>query len=303
MSAKRFGGQFSPDAAGRAASALPKRRPSFAGREPMRLDVRARLLYVLPAPLLFAAFWDIATGDLPGTVLALAGFVLLLGGAWMLNEGLTAERAYAARAVARRPAIPRKIFAAVMAGLGVGLAQLDGSGGSDPLVAAGFGLVAFAAHLAAFGIDPLSNKGIDLDGAATGHVADVLDRADATLREIHEDAVRIGDHEITERLSALGDEVRAMLRRLDQDPRDLTRARRYLSVHLVGAREATRKYAESHGEMDDPRLRGDFLALIDELEQSFQRGSEKLSADDRTDLEIEIEVLRERLGREGGSRP
>ncbi|MEM6489746.1 MAG: 5-bromo-4-chloroindolyl phosphate hydrolysis family protein, partial [Pseudomonadota bacterium] len=165
-------------------------------------------------------------------------------------------------------------------------------------VAAGFGAIAFGAHLFAFGIDPLSHKGIDVSDAAHGRLVEALDKADQMLREIHDAAQSIGDREITERLAALGDEVRAMLRRLESDPRDLPRARRYLSVHLVGAHEATRKYAENHAEIDDPTLRADFLALITELEESFQRGRDKLLSEERTDLEIEIEVLRERLSRE-----
>ncbi|MEM9783468.1 MAG: 5-bromo-4-chloroindolyl phosphate hydrolysis family protein, partial [Pseudomonadota bacterium] len=112
--------------------------------------------------------------------------------------------------------------------------------------------------------------------------------------------------EITERLASLGDEVRAMLRRVESDPRDLERARRYLSVHLVGASEATKKYAEAlegdEDARDDPRLRDDYVTLITELEQSFQRGRNAMLGEDRTDLEIEIEVLRDRLGRERSAR-
>ncbi|MEL6774960.1 MAG: hypothetical protein AAFP23_09360, partial [Pseudomonadota bacterium] len=81
---------------------------------------------------------------------------------------------------------------------------------------------------------------------------------------------------------------------------DLGRARRYLSVHLVGAHEATRKYAEAHDQLKDPKLRADYVDLLEALEQSFARGRERMKSDERTGLEIEIEVLRERLGRERG---
>ncbi|MEM6973554.1 MAG: 5-bromo-4-chloroindolyl phosphate hydrolysis family protein [Pseudomonadota bacterium] len=301
MSARRFGGAHSPDPATRAASSLPRRRSPSVRREALRLDVRARLMYVLPLPLLFATFWDILSGDLAGTARAVLALALLMGGAFMLNEGQKAHRAYAARAVARRPAIPRKIIAAVLTGLGVGVAQIAGAT-PDPFVAAGFGAVALVAHLAAFGIDPLTNKGIDLTDAVIDRVAHALDEGERLLREIHDDARKIGDGQITEQLASLGDEVRAMLRRVEADPRDLDRARRYLSVHLVGAHEATRKYAETLASdetaAEDPRLRADYVSLITELEQSFQRGRASMLGEDRTDLEIEIEVLRDRMGRE-----
>ncbi|MEM7498010.1 MAG: 5-bromo-4-chloroindolyl phosphate hydrolysis family protein [Pseudomonadota bacterium] len=306
MSGQRYGGVHSPGEAGKAARRAetagstapgPRGRTSpFAGRRAMRVDLRARLMFILPAPLLFAALLGIGGGNIAATGLSLTGFACLMFAAWMLAEGQKAARAYAARAVARRPAIPRLIIAALASGLGVALAQLAGTGG--PVTAAGFGLVALAAHVAAFGIDPLENKGIDLSDAEHGRVADAIDHAEKLLREIHDDAQGIGDHEIAERVLSLCDEVLALLRRIEQDPRDLTRARRYLSVHLVGAHEATRKYAENHEALDDPNLRADYLALLSELEASFQRGRDKLLADDRTDLEVEIEVLRDRLGQE-----
>ena len=49
----------------------------------------------------------------------LGAFAGLMLSAWLLNEGLRAEDAYDARAVARPPAIPRKLFAAVLTGASV----------------------------------------------------------------------------------------------------------------------------------------------------------------------------------------
>ncbi|MEL6196329.1 MAG: 5-bromo-4-chloroindolyl phosphate hydrolysis family protein [Pseudomonadota bacterium] len=298
MSAKRFGGAYSPGAAAtRAASAVPSRRVD-ARTETLRPDPRARLMYILPAPLLVAAITAIIGGNLANTGFAVAGFAGLMASAWLANEGVKAERAYNARAVARRPAIPRKLMSAPLSGIGVACAQMAQS---EPSIAAaiGFGLFALACHLVTFGIDPLSHKGIDLSDAEINRVAGAIEEADKTLTEIQDYARQIGDREIGERLASLGDEVRGLLHRIEADPSDLGRARRYLSVHLVGAHEATRKYAEAHDQLDDPQLRADYIELLGELEASFARGREKMKADERTGLEVEIEVLRERLGRDG----
>jgi hypothetical protein len=89
-----------------------------------------------------------------------------------------------------------------------------------------------------------------------------------------------------------------MIKMVEEDPRDLSRAKRYLNVYLKGAEEATRKYAENHQRLNDPKIREDYLALLADLDASFGRGRETLLLDDRTDLEVEIEVLRDRLGQE-----
>ncbi|MEL7347064.1 MAG: 5-bromo-4-chloroindolyl phosphate hydrolysis family protein [Pseudomonadota bacterium] len=297
MSAQRFGGAYSPGAARRAASAMPSRQ--LEGRDTLRPDPRARLMYILPAPLLVAAVTSVIGANLANTGFAIAGFAALVGSAWMANEGVKAERAYNARAVARRPAIPRKLLSAPMSGLGVAFAQMANS---EPSVvtAVGFGLLAMAAHLVTFGADPLRHKGIDLSDQEIDRVAGAIEEADTLLADIQGYARAIGDREISERLASLGDEVRGLLHRIAADPSDLGRARRYLSVHLVGAHEATRKYAEAHDQLKDPKLRADYVDLLEALEQSFARGRERMKSDERTGLEIEIEVLRERLGRERG---
>jgi len=299
MSARRHGGAYSPgartDTGPNGAGAQPGAR--FRGRRAASVDVRGLLLFVLPTPLLLAALWDIGGGAVAAAGGDLAAYALMMAGAWLLREGQKAEAAYQARAVARRPAVPRKILAACAAGLGVALGTLAGWG-QGPVTAAGMGLLAFLAHLMAFGVDPLRHKGIDVLEGEAGRVAEALDKAEARLAEITRLAHAIRDREIEGRIDTLMTAVRGLLKQIEGDPRDLPRARRYLSVYLAGAEEATRKYAESHEALADPGLRAQYLELIGELEANFQRGRRMLLEDDRTALEVEIEVLRERLGQE-----
>lgn len=48
----------------------------------------------------------------------------------------------------------------------------------------------------------------------------------------------------------------------------------------------------------DADAKADYLSLLDDLEQNFAARTQKLLSDDRTDLTIEIDVLRDRLARE-----
>jgi hypothetical protein len=59
------------------------------------------------------------------------------------------------------------------------------------------------------------------------------------------------------------------------------------------------KFADIYARTRDPQVRADYEALLDDLEKEFAARTEKLLLDDRTNLDIEIEVLRERLEREG----
>ena len=125
--AQRYGGKYSPDAVARDTSGpQTEGRASLPARRAFG-SARANLLYLAPVPLLFTAF----TQDAIGMAIDLAAAATLVFGAFTLSEGLKAEAAYEARKVARRPALPRKIIAAALAGLGVSLACLaPESGGS-----------------------------------------------------------------------------------------------------------------------------------------------------------------------------
>ncbi len=79
----------------------------------------------------------------------------------------------------------------------------------------------------------------------------------------------------------------------------MTGARKYLSVYLQGARDATLKFADIYANTRDAQARADYLALLDDLDKNFAARTQKSLLEDKTDLNIEIDVLRERLSREG----
>ena len=92
MAARRFGGRHSPGP--RPEAGTPPAAP-FRGRAAARVSVRARLMYLLPLPLLFAGLGAIRRGSAGEMLAELGGFLGLTCAAWLLNEGLRAEAAFA----------------------------------------------------------------------------------------------------------------------------------------------------------------------------------------------------------------
>ena len=310
--AQRFGGKYSPGGSTSGSNATPPPN-KFAGKAAKSVDVRSLLMFVLPTPLLFAAIG--AVGDSGIQMIAfLVAYAVLMFGAFLLREGQKAQAEYDARAIAKPPAFPRKVCAAVLAGIGVfiaswmaappaeggALAQAAAFGGTliNGLI---FGALTTGAHLVAFGIDPMKAKGLEdrnIGHAEMERVTAAIDKAEGKLKRIEDLAHKMRDREIDDRVTRLNSVVRDMIKLVEEDPRDLSRARKFLGVYLKGAEDATRKYAENHERLNDPKLREDYLALLTDLEAGFQRGKDSLLVDDRADLEVEIEVLRERLDQE-----
>ena len=305
MSAKRFGGKHSPGGDPTTGAAQPVNK--FRGRKAASVDVRSLALFVLPTPILFAAIGEISTGNALRMSVLLFAYVCLMLGAWLVREGQRAHAAYDARDIARPPAFPRKLVAAGLAGIGVltasWMTKTTGSVlevGAHMTQAILFGVLTAGAHILAFGIDPMRAKGLGtgIEQAELERVTAALDKAEGKLKSIEDLAHQMRDREIDRKVAALNANVRDMIAIVEKDPRDLSRARKCLGVYLKGAEEATRKYAENHERLNDAKLRTDYLDLLEDLDRGFARGKDKLLIDDRTDLEVEIEVLRDRLEQE-----
>lgn len=295
--AKRFGGAHSP---GNARPAPDAARGSwFSGRKTQGFSWRILGLYLAPSPLLLTGIGAILTADLPRILWAMGGWAALILAANLTGEGVKAAAAYDERIIARPPAFPRKLVAAVLTGLSIAGISLIGAGLGLP-ISLFYGALAAGAHVAAFGPDPLRAKGgagvspVDLD-----RVAEKLEAAEAVVKETTAAADRLRDRGLSDRIDRLAFAARDILRDIESDPRDMARARRFLSVHLVGLRDSTLKFAAAREKGAAEALRGEYEALLGDLETSFARQRERLVANDQTALEVEIEVLRDRLKQEG----
>ncbi|SIS82269.1 5-bromo-4-chloroindolyl phosphate hydrolysis protein [Roseivivax lentus] len=299
--AQRFGGRYSPDSAddskrpqGPSSTNSHDAPPAYAGARVNPVGARANAMFLPPLVLAVMALGAGATGLVAG----LAGAGAMVAGAWLLRGGLIAEAEYNSRKIARRPALPRKLLAAGLAALGTGLAAVTHGGGI--LEAGLFGLAAGGLHIAAFGIDPMAGKGLEhVDAFQQDRVARVVDEAEEYLTDMGAAARRAGDREVESRVERFQTTARALIRTVEEDPRDLTAARKYLGVYLMGARDAAQIFADIHARSRDARAKADFLALLEDLETSFGQKTQKLLLDANSDLTIEIDVLRDRLKREG----
>ena len=288
----RFGGKYSPG--GQTGATQPGLGRPAPGEARHPHESRTTWVTVMASPLLLGAFFQ---DDPLGMATNLLGFGIIAGGMWMTREGLQAEAAYDARRVARRPAIPRKLFGGVLTGLGIAV------GASEPGAFAGAAVLGFTGavlHWLAFGPDPMRDKGMEgVDSFQQDRAARMIEEAETHLQAMTEAIRRIGDRTLQARVASFAATARALFERVEQNPGALASARRYLGVYLIGARDATAKFVDLYAQSPDPGARRDYEALLADLETGFQALSQRLHDGVRTDMDIEIEVLRERLAREG----
>ncbi len=281
--AKRFGGKCSPTPMGQDAS-LPA-DPAAAG-----VGFKANLLFALPFIFIAKAF----RGDPSALFVGLGTAGLLLLAAWLTREGIRAHRAYDARRVARRPATPRKLFAACLTGAALMIPTMEWQLGF--LYPSLFGMLGAFLHLGAFGLDPRRNKGMEgVDQFQTDRVARAVEEAEGHLAAMKDAILRADDRTLEARVDRFAAIARGLFRGVESDPGDLTAARKYLSVYLQGARDATVQFADIFAREKSAKARADYEALLTDLETNFAARSKALLSDSHTNLDIEIQVLRDRL--------
>ncbi|SMX29921.1 hypothetical protein TRP8649_04061 [Pelagimonas phthalicica] len=292
--AQRYGGQFSPDGSSDDIDDAPRPKGAYHKATVHPVGAKSNIMFIPPIILAGTSIF----GGAISMAIGLVGAGTLILGAWMLREGLIAHAAYDERKVARRPGFPRKIAAAVLTGLGAGVAAYSSEPGLiAPLI---FGGAAGALHIGAFGIDPMKDKGMEgIDTFQQDRVARVVDEAESHLEAMADAVKRAGDRKVEARVERFQTKVREMIRTVEEDPRDLTAAKKYLGVYLMGARDAAVKFSDIYSRNEDRDARSSFMMLLTDLEESFGKKTEKLLLDNNADLAVEIDVLRDRLQREG----
>ena len=289
--AQRYGGEFSPE--GKTDNARPAPKSPFAGAKRTRAGGRVNLLFIAPFPLIWKAF----TSNPILMAQYLAAFGVLILAAWMTREGIKAQEAYDARSIAKRPALPRKMLGSVLTAIGLGVVGIAGHGLIEAVI---FAVLGGALHLFSFGTDPMRDKGAEgIDAFQSDRVARAVDEGEKYLAAMEDAALRAEERDVMKRIRQFQATARDMFRTVENDPRDLTAARKYLGVYLMGARDATVKFADFYARTRDLQAKYDYLRLLDDLEENFAAQTEKMLDDNRTDLDIEIDVLRDRLAREG----
>lgn len=266
----------------------------------LRLASVGLLLFFLPLPLLLKAVLSL-WGDNPQELAATGGcWLLFLLGAVLCRRGLQAEVMSEERPFAARRGARLKMAGGAVIGFATALTAYVAAGHSLPIAIA-FALVAATGYYLLYGRPPPpspASAGARMtdDEEAT----DLLRDAYARLDSIAAASRQIASPEFRQRLGSIVGSAEQILKLVADDPRDLRRARKFVTVYLDGAQRITRDYARAHsGGAPPAELEHNFRTLLVDMQNTCDEQYRKLLQNDLTDLEIQIEVLSTRLRREG----
>jgi 5-bromo-4-chloroindolyl phosphate hydrolysis protein len=261
---------------------------------------RGLLLYGLALPLFPAFAISLVRADLRMLAVEAGALFLLLYGAALARGGLRQELAYRRRRVARAPKLPKKALGACLVAAGVFVCAFLGWSQSLP-VSLGLAAASLAGFFLSYGFDPRRAKSVATGpyGFTPEEVLGALEEANAAIERIEAALRRIRQPELSRRLRRIAELARGIVGLIEEDPRSLRRARKFLRVYLSGARQVAEGYARTHRLRQSAELEASFRNVLVTIEDVFQEQRERLLDVDAVDLDVQIEVLAAQLEREG----
>jgi hypothetical protein len=262
-------------------------------------SARGFWLFLFPLPLLFSSILALGSGRFAALLANGAAFALFVLGALLTRRGILGDRDQPVLRYGRRSPLSLKNLGAGLVSVATLIAAhfAAGHGLANSIAFAGVALLAF--HLL-YGLDPLRAPRIRLGGDSEDErVRKALEDAEQRILGIEHSARAIGNPELRRRLGHIAGQGREILGMIERRPRDLRRARKFLTVYLEGAQQVSAGYARTHRLADSRELEQNFRNVLVTIEQVFDEQQERLLKTDVLDLDVQIEVLTKQLKNEG----
>jgi 5-bromo-4-chloroindolyl phosphate hydrolysis protein len=269
-------------------------------KTPLRSRYRGILLFLLPMPLLPAAIIALAQGHVFKTAMTLSGFGLMILAAILTRKGILLDEESKRRKLQRRRGkIHYRMLSALILAIATALVSWF-STNNGLIVSVVYGLMALVAYYLYYGLDEArSNPDFSAIGVTAEEVITAIEEAEVKLAEIEVARTNISDIGLKRRLKTIIGETHKILEIIEDDPKDLRRARKFLKVYLEGMRRVTTGYAAMRKDNPQPELEQNFKNVLTTIEKIVTEQQTKLLENDAMELDVQIEVLELQLKKEG----
>lgn len=258
--------------------------------------IKGTLLFLMPLPVLLAAIIHLLKGQIFSSLIAgglFAGF--MLAGS-IARYSFKREYQFQQSKLAKPPSKSYKALAALILSITTALTAFllsDYSLFSSIFI----GFTTFLAFYMAYGMKPhkeRNDKLSQIDNAE--EVIEALKAAEIQIKAI--ETARLNIHNITfnQHLKRIIEKARTIVALIEDDPKDLSRARKFLKVYLLGTVRVTESYAKTHNkDATTDALDSNFQEVLDSIEKTFDEQHKKLLENDQFDLDVKIDVLKAQL--------
>jgi len=252
------------------------------------------LLYLFALPLFLSVVIALFQTNIQAFILNGIGFTLFMGVITLAKKGFAQEAEYRTKTLAKAPKVPYKNIAGVL--LGITTLYSAYVAGDIPLLKSLFlALIAIAGWFLYYGADPKADKLKNLGDISAEFVLETIHEAQGKLGVIRDHMKQIHDTALHHKLSGAVTQAEQILQTIQEDPKDVRVARKFLTVYIDGIAKVTESYTQLEEEQIDDVTKTRLHTLMDEVQERFDKELERLKGNNQFDLDVRIDTLKAQI--------
>ena len=265
----------------------PKKKNRFKNRQ-------GHFLYLFLAPLSLAIILALLQRDIGSFILNIIAFGLFFATAKINSIGLSNEYQYHTKTLTKAPKIPFKTIATILLGIST-LFTATVAGERSILTGTFLAIVSTIGHYLYYGTDPKEDKIDNIGDISAQFVIETLSEARAKLSSIETDISYITDTGLYSKLKIATNKGYEIIDTIEDDPKDLRVARKFIIVYIDGIKKVTQSYTSIDEEEITSETKKKLSNLLFDIEERFEKEIKRLKKNNQFDLDVNIEVLQKQI--------
>lgn len=252
------------------------------------------LLYLFLVPLFMALVLALFQTNIKAFILNSFSFFLFLSVATLAKKGFVQEKVYHDSTFTKAPKLPYKMFAGYLLGGATFFTAFIT--GEQPFVKSLFlALIATLGYYLLYGFDPKKDKLENLGDVSAEFVLESIKEAKAKLASVRENLNKIKDNTLHEKITQAVQKASHIIQTIQDDPKDVRVARKFLIVYLDGMKKVTQSYTELEESDITVDTKERLHALMDDVQEKFDQELVRLKNNNAFNLDVHIDVLKEQI--------
>jgi len=255
---------------------------------------KGALLYLFLIPLFISVILALLQTNIMAFIWNSIAFALFFMVLKLSQKGFVQEKAYLLATLTKAPEIPYKTMSAIL--LGIATFFTASIAGHEPFMTSLFlGLISTLGYYLYYGSDPKEDKLENLGNISIEFVLETIAEANDKLNSIKEAMVQMQDKILLDKLAISVKKAEHILSVIQEDPKDIRVARKFLIVYIDGIAKVVDAYSALDEKDIDAQRKENLYALVDDLEVKFDKELERLKNNNLFDLDVNMDVLKEQI--------
>jgi len=251
-------------------------------------------LYIFLIPMFASTIVSLFNSDYIVMLLKLIAFAMLYGSINLINRGLLEEYNYNKAKLSKAPKFKYKTLGAI----GLGATTLFLATLIDHLSLLNIitlPILATAGSIIYYGKDPSIDKIPNDSSVNYEKLLAELSQAEDKIKTIESTKEKIEDLELKDAINKATVRAKDILKTIEEDPKDIRVARKFMVVYLDGVKDVVDKYNSIEDHILDDSYRVRLIELLNDASNRFNKELDRLKSNEIFDLDVQIDSLKQQL--------